>query len=416
MSLNNDLQTNHKVVRFLEEAKAQSEIVLDGLPGIFAVIDAHGNIFRGNCQLAEILGVEFENIAGNNLSKIFPKSKWDDFKNHILESIVSPELITTFEMDLIGKNKLILNHILNIRTMQNADYKSTELNLFVLIGNDITSVKQVTQKMSRMEDELKTAKAVQDTLFPDPSEFANAAFSLAGSYQPASECGGDWWFYNTIGQQVFFWIGDVTGHGVSAALITSAARAAVSGIETHTVMTPSLALSILNKAVYDASKGKKYMSFCVVALDLATGKCTYATAGHELPYIIRHQPGRSIAPSDISFLPGGETTFLLGQQENSSFEDAEIKLNPGDRIFLFTDGVNELVNEFEEQWGNRRVKQALNKCANDCQTSPAFISEFNKYILEYKKETELLDDVTFFIFQFLNFHGEVPDLKFHHSE
>ena len=70
MNSNRDLQINHKIVRFLEEAKAQSEIILDRLPGLFAIIDANGVVYRGNRKLAEYLNVEFEFLAGNIFDRL----------------------------------------------------------------------------------------------------------------------------------------------------------------------------------------------------------------------------------------------------------------------------------------------------------------------------------------------------------
>ncbi|MCB0386337.1 MAG: HAMP domain-containing protein, partial [Bdellovibrionales bacterium] len=82
-----------------------------------------------------------------------------------------------------------------------------------------------TAEKARMETELATAKTVQATLFPE-TNFRSGSIEIKGYYEPASECGGDWWYYNKVGNKTFLWIGDATGHGVPAALVTSAARSA----------------------------------------------------------------------------------------------------------------------------------------------------------------------------------------------
>ena len=402
MNANKDLQANHKIIRFLEEAKAQSEMVLDALPGIFVVIDSVGKIFRGNAKTAELLNVEFELLAGNSFKQFLTNNNWTLFLEKIYESKDFIETGINFQMELISSNKTVFDHILNIRPINNQDYKSTTLDLFVVTGSDITEVKKITEKMSRMEVELQTAKAVQDTLFPEPAYVTTSQISLAGSYQPATECGGDWWFYNTIGNRIFLWIGDVTGHGVSAALVTSAARAAVSGIEANPNTTPASALAILNKAVYDASKGQKYMSFCVVAIDLQTKACIYATAAHELPFLVR-----ALAPDDpkkyeVSYLPPVNTSFLLGQQDAAVFREETIYLKPGDSLFLFTDGITELVNEAGQLWGDRKVRQAVLSCARETKNAVEFVNKFNESLFKFKGNAEIIDDMTYFVFQLLN--------------
>ncbi len=410
MNANKDLQANHKIVRFLEEAKAQSEMVLDALPGVFAVIDMHGVIYRGNGKLAEYLNVDFESLAGNSLTSIINKDQWTLFHNKLMKSKAHLEAGLQFEMEVVDSKKTVYSHILNVRPINNPDYKSTELDLFVVTGSDISEVKRVTEKMSRMEFELQTAKAVQDTLFPEPTEFTSLKISLAGSYQPASECGGDWWFYNTIGGKVFLWIGDVTGHGVSAALVTSAARAAVSGIESNAAITPAAALKILNKAVYDASKGQKYMSFCVVSIDLSNGKCVYSTAAHELPFWIRASNTSGITDYQVTSLPTSNHSFLLGQQESTEFQEDTVTLNQGDRLFLYTDGITELYNEADQLWGERKVRQTILTCARETDSAAKFVYKFNQRINEYKCNAELRDDMTFFVFNLINYDANLPKL------
>lgn len=116
-----------------------------------------------------------------------------------------------------------------------------------------------TAEKARMESELQTAKTVQETLFPAfQNTFEN--LQIAGHYEPASECGGDWWYYYKTNNKIILCIGDATGHGAPAALITSAARSAASvtenlNLEAHQIM------HYLNKAIYDVSRGRVMMDF-----------------------------------------------------------------------------------------------------------------------------------------------------------
>lgn len=411
MNANKDLQANHKMIRFLEEAKAQSEIVLDSLPGIFAVIDRSGKIYRGNARIADLLECEFESLSTSNFQKLLTPGNWKLFLQLVDESKTKADLGVPFQMELLDHNKVPFDHVLNIRPIINPDYQSTELDMFVVIGSDVTEVKRVSERMSRMEVELKTAKAVQDTLFPEPAQFTSSKVSLAGSYQPATECGGDWWFYNTIGDKIFLWIGDVTGHGVSAALVTSAARAAVSGIEANPNITPASALQILNKAVFDASNGRKYMSFCVVAIDLKTGACTYSSAAHELPIWVRFLGKDDAKGFEVSVLPTANSSYLLGQHESATFIEDTIYLKPGDGLFLYTDGVTDLTNPAGQAWGDRKVRQAILSCSRETKNAASFVYKFNELLQAHRQNAEIQDDMTFFVFNLINYDQGSPKLK-----
>lgn len=102
---------------------------------------------------------------------------------------------------------------------------------FNLMAKEVSRLVAQTAENARMQNELQTAKTVQETLFPDANALLEK-IAISGFYEPASECGGDWWHYCMInGRAVFFRIGDATGHGAPSALITSAAKSAAAIIE-----------------------------------------------------------------------------------------------------------------------------------------------------------------------------------------
>ena len=119
-------------------------------------------------------------------------------------------------------------------TMSQGDFKTIvnvrsgdEIQLLAESFNFMTSkMHQILDQMKdkgRMESELQTAKVVQDSLFP-PDTLIRDPYKLFGFYDSASECGGDWWGYKESGKKLYLFIGDATGHGVPAALVTASAR------------------------------------------------------------------------------------------------------------------------------------------------------------------------------------------------
>ena len=144
-----------------------------------------------------------------------------------------------------------------------------------------------TAHAARMERELETAQLVQRRFAPS-GDVEKREFSLAGRLWPASECAGDWWHYSShaSGRRLVIAIGDVTGHGVSSALITAAAHAGFHGSlykldeKTDIEQWVIELLEATNHAVYVSAKNESEMSFAVAVIDFVTGEMAYGSAGH----------------------------------------------------------------------------------------------------------------------------------------
>lgn len=253
-------------------------------------------------------------------------------------------------------------------------------------------VQEVAQK-AQLETELNTARTVQETLFP-PTEVREGDVEISGFYEPAGQCGGDWWHYCRVGTKVFFWIGDATGHGVPAALLTSAARSAAAVIELFPQVTPGQALQILNRAIHETSRGKLLMTFFVGCYDSATKKLTYANASHEPPILV-HAAQDPITKKQLSFL-NDVSGPRLGETLTAKFKEASLDIQLGDRIFFYTDGLSDLKDPAGNPWGERKFLKAIVQSFNagggatDCKSFMA--SE----MLSYRQDAKLDDDVTYF--------------------
>lgn len=261
------------------------------------------------------------------------------------------------------------------------------------MAQEVSRLMGETAEKARMQAELMTAQTVQETLFPPA--FANFEnFEIAGYYEPASECGGDWWHYGQIGEKIFLWIGDATGHGAPAALITSAAKSAATIIERLDV-DPSHALELLNRAIFDVSKGRIMMTFFLASYDLSTHQLTYCNASHEAPFLIK-KSSEDLNKKDL--IPLNEAISpRLGQDRDTQFIQTQIQMDPGDRILFFTDGLSDIENPEKKSWSEREFIKAIiasNKGfppVGDCVQS--LVSQFS----DFRKNANLKDDVTFFM-------------------
>jgi sigma-B regulation protein RsbU (phosphoserine phosphatase) len=269
---------------------------------------------------------------------------------------------------------------------------------FNTMAAEVSRLLSETAEKARMESELKTAQTVQETLFPS-SEAKLGGLNISGFYEPASECGGDWWHYGQVGSKIFLWIGDATGHGAPAALITSAAKSAATIIERLNVDCAH-AMTLLNRAIYDVSKGRIMMTFFLGVYDTETKKFTYANASHEAPFLIK-PTAEKLKKKDL--LPLNEVTSpRLGQDRDTQYEQTSLQLEPGDRIFFYTDGVPDIQNPQLEIWGEREFIKSLVAVNQEFPPIHDSVQRMVETFSEYRQKAPLKDDVTFFMAQVEN--------------
>ncbi|HVV83900.1 MAG TPA: SpoIIE family protein phosphatase, partial [Kofleriaceae bacterium] len=211
-----------------------------------------------------------------------------------------------------------------------------------------------------LEKELEVARAIQETLVPSHEPIDKGNLKLAGYFQPASTCGGDWWTWHDLTEgRLLVVIGDVTGHGVPSAMITAAAKAAcdVARREAKDDVDPAKLLEIMNSAIYQSAKRKFVMTCFASVIDTAKRTITYANAGHNFPYLYRATEG------------GGEFGSLmirgnrLGDLADSTYELKTTELQAGDLLVWYTDGIVECESETGEEYGEKRFRASVRRAA-----------------------------------------------------
>ena len=263
---------------------------------------------------------------------------------------------------------------------------------FVAMSNRISDLVQESMRKVQLENELAIASTVQQTLLP-PQKFADSQVDLVSHYQSASECGGDWWGYFRVGDQLCVMIADATGHGLPSALITAAAQSSVTVMSKFAQDYPSFALdpgkllTFANRAIYGASKGKIMMTFFLGVIDFKTKKMKFSSAGHNPPWLFRTADGVIQHKSLVA------TGTRLGEfPDVEPFEQREIDLETGDLLFLYTDGIMEGKNLADDMYGKKRV---LKFCKEGLAiSSDALIANLMKDFNHYNEGKPYDDDVT----------------------
>ena len=268
---------------------------------------------------------------------------------------------------------------------------------FNVMAEEVSRLLKDTAEKARMEAELATARTVQETLFP-PSNASLGPVEVSGYYEPASECGGDWWHYCENGDFVYLWIGDATGHGAPAALLTSAARAVASVLEMGAARPPAECIAVLNRAIWDASKGKMMMTFFLAAIDKRTGLMAYANASHEAPLLLHRSEGPA-ARGDYLAL-NQVNNPRLGESAAFDFQETSVQLRPGDRLVFYTDGVVDVKSPDDKAWGERKFLKALSSSLHGQAGTEQPLRGLVAELQGFRRSQALDDDVTLVLVEY----------------
>lgn len=311
----------------------------------------------------------------------------------IISLVASKNLTAALTQLFQATQKVAQGHFeIRVKVDSNDEVRSLA-NSFNQMAAEVSRLMSETAEKARMESELRTAQTVQETLFP-PVSAQISDLSVVGYYEPASECGGDWWHYNWVNGKVFLWIGDATGHGAPAALITSAAKSASTIIENLKV-EPATALDLLNRSIFDISRGKIMMTFFLASYDPKTRVLTYANASHESPYLIRKT---SEPPKKRDLIPLNEVNNpRLGQSRDTRYSQTSIDLAEGDRILFYTDGIPDIQNPKQESWGEREFIKSVLASNKDYAPIDESVTRLTNSFQGFRQNAPLIDDITFFM-------------------
>lgn len=257
---------------------------------------------------------------------------------------------------------------------------------FVDYSNNLIDV---TKEKDRYETELKLAHEIQSSMLPtDFEDFnENNNFSLWGSMKATREVGGDFYDYFKIDDEnVGFVIGDVSGKGVSTALIMVKAMTLIRDYTTY--------YSDLSEVFYEANNElckdnveELFISCWLGKLNTKTGELCYVNAGNKKPLIMHDN-------NNFEYLnekPG----LLLAGMENMHYEKHVIHLKPNDTLFLYTDGITHANDGKNNFYGEENLKKILNQNKdNDLST---IIKSIENDITEFCGNQELIDDIAMLI-------------------
>jgi serine phosphatase RsbU (regulator of sigma subunit) len=275
--------------------------------------------------------------------------------------------------------------------------KLVEKYAFTNMNKELKRILGQKMEVERIKNEIMSAQGVQDMIFPEAHHLSDE-IEVRGFFQRASECGGDWWYYIRKNNEMYLCIADATGHGLSAAMVTTAARSAATILNDFSNLPLPQIMGMLSNAIHGAGGGQVLMTFFLAHLNLTTGEMKFCNASHNAPLLFPNSV-ENYKKSDVVPI-GDKVGPRLGEKANASYQEEKITLKPGDRVVFFTDGVIELEDPSGKIWGDRRFLQSLLHGFNSNGGITAPMHKLNRDMDEYRRDKDYPDDVTFFMIQY----------------
>jgi len=266
----------------------------------------------------------------------------------------------------------------------------------------VDQVRSVTAEKERIGTELALATNIQASMLPHifPAFPEREEFDIFASMDPAKEVGGDFYDYFLVDDDhLCMIIADVSGKGVPAALFMMASKIILqSSAMLH--FSPEEILQRANRTICMNNEMEMFVTVWLGILELSTGKLIAANAGHEIPAL--RKPGQ---PFELFRDKHG---FVIGGMEGVKYRPYEIQLEPGSKLFLYTDGVAEATSAEKELFGTDRMIDALN---TDPDAAPEqLLKNVRAAVDGFVKEAEQFDDLTMLCLEYKG-AGRPPQIR-----
>jgi len=252
---------------------------------------------------------------------------------------------------------------------------------FAAVTLERTRLREEAFAKAKIDEELRTAYTIQRRLLPNALPEISG-YRFAGANRPCKTVSGD--YYDVVVRpdgRIYFVIADVSGKGITAALVMSSVATAFAIFTRHDP-TPADLLRDINETLAPKTSPSKFVTMVAGVLDPATGIVAFANAGHVAPLVVSKDGVAAMHSTDI----------VVGILPNAQYRNQSLTLAPGDSLVLFTDGVTEAENIAEEQLGLDPVCEMLRTMHGS--EADAILETIDTHVHEFIGEVPAGDDVT----------------------
>ena len=328
----------------------------------------------------------------------------------VLSDINMPEMdgltllqqIDQLSLDLRAVIVTAYGDMRNIRTAMNRgafdfvtkpiDFDDLETTIHRTMSNLVVmrEALQSRDELVALRQELGVAAKMQEAILP--ADFpSHPNFELHAWMTPAREVGGDFYdFFTAEDERQAVVVGDVSGKGVPAALFMMVSRTLVKGTGLG-VADPGLCLAEVNDLLCESNEESMFVTIFFAHLNVNTGLFKFANGGHNPPYVLR-------ASGEVESLVG-EPGLILGIMSGAEYTTGTIDLEPGDAVFMYTDGVTEAMNLEGELLGEEELEEILAEVTN--QGASQVVRYVIKELYEHVGDAPQSDDITCMALKYL---------------
>ena len=250
-----------------------------------------------------------------------------------------------------------------------------------------------TARNQSIENELNIARKIQmamlPTRFPPFPDYPN--INAYGEVIPAKEVGGDLFDFYIRENRLFFCVGDVSGKGVPASIVMAMTRSFFRSFTSYMDNPAKIVMQMNDSLSGEGNDQSMFVTLFLGVLNLTTGELHYCNAGHNSPLVIGH---RSLVNLDC------KANLPLGVIGGFAYQEQAAKLEIGDTLFLYTDGLTEAENARHEQFGEERMGELL--AAHGEQSPQELIETMHQAVAKFVGNAEQSDDLTLFAIRLLN--------------
>ena len=255
----------------------------------------------------------------------------------------------------------------------------------------VSELTETTAAKERIESELDLARQIQESILPRtyPAFPERPEFDLFARTTPAREVGGDFYdFFFVDDTHLGMVVGDVSGKGVPAALFMTVSRTLIKNSALHH-LDPVEVLNEVNSQIMPDNEMCMFVTVFYAVYDLETGRLNFANAGHPSPLLRR-------ASGQVEQLPalGGK---VLGVMPDMCITPGEVFLQKDDVILVFTDGLDEAINQYKQMFTIERARQWLAEAM--ITEAPDMLDNLTKFHKSFTGDVEQFDDLTLLLFR-----------------
>jgi sigma-B regulation protein RsbU (phosphoserine phosphatase) len=253
---------------------------------------------------------------------------------------------------------------------------------------------ELIEKDQRIDIDLKAAAEIQKSLLPQTTFLVNN-LDIAWKFEPCEHMGGD--IFNIFlmdAEHLGIYMLDVSGHGVPAAMVTVSVsqflqQNTVQMLKKASFMSPTQVLNALDKE-FPFERFNNFFTITFIIINTKNGDTIYSNAGHPYPILLRKNETLELLKK------GGPSIGMRGfetiNDRKVRFEEGQLKIKPGDKLFIYTDGIVEYQNDNEEFYGDDRFYNTLKMQKNESVHN--IIDQCIKSLMEFGNNTSPQDDIT----------------------